>query len=262
MNFRLGGKANKGESLEVYTPKTWGELHVILRELHEIRGDDGDYNDIDTQYITDMSDLFYGTTFKWFNGDISQWNTSNVTKMERMFCECEHFNCDISQWDTSKVEDMSNMFWGASSFNQDIGRWDVSHVKNMHGMFTYASTFNQDISKWDVSNVIGMSRMFNFANQFNQDISCWDTSNVNSTTMMFCEASSFNQDLSNWDMSHNIMSDYMFDDATSLSIMPKFKLPDANDMCEKMFRGTKISKWERFKFYFRISIRHLFWPFI
>ena len=47
-----------------------------------------------------------------FNGDISQWDVSNVYDMNSMFAyssfTCE--NGDISKWDVSKVKDMSYMF--------------------------------------------------------------------------------------------------------------------------------------------------------
>ena len=40
-----------------------------------------------------MSGLFKYTDF---NGDISEWNVSNVTDMSDMFFDCEYFNQDIS----------------------------------------------------------------------------------------------------------------------------------------------------------------------
>ena len=68
-----------------------------------------------------------------------------------MFSESQ-FNGDISNWDLSNVTNMGFMF-SESQFNGDISNWDVSNVTNMIGMF-YKSQFNGDISKWDVSNVI------------------------------------------------------------------------------------------------------------
>ena len=54
-----------------------------------------------------MSELFTQTNF---NGDISNWDVSNVTNMRFMFYECKSFNKDISNWDASNVIDMSGMF--------------------------------------------------------------------------------------------------------------------------------------------------------
>jgi surface protein len=56
-----------------------------------------------------------------FNGDISNWNVSNVTTMERMF-DCSEFNGDISKWDVSNVEYMNSMFYD-SNFMGDISKW-------------------------------------------------------------------------------------------------------------------------------------------
>lgn len=66
-----------------YFPETKEELEDILNQLIEDRGNDGDFNDIDTSEITDMSELF--KDMEKFNGDISKWNVSNVTNMRGMF---------------------------------------------------------------------------------------------------------------------------------------------------------------------------------
>ena len=50
-------------------PKSKKELQDLLKQLIKERGNEGDFNDIDTSEITDMSDLFY--YMDKFNGDIS-----------------------------------------------------------------------------------------------------------------------------------------------------------------------------------------------
>ena len=52
-----------------------------------------------------------------------------------MFYVATEFNGDIEDWNTSNVTDMAWMFRFASSFNQDIGSWDVSKVTDMSWMF-------------------------------------------------------------------------------------------------------------------------------
>ena len=112
-----------------YFPKDKNELKDIILQRIEAEGNEVDLNDIDVSEITDMSDLFGGTDF---NGDISEWDVSNVKDMRSMFAECEAFNQNISKWDVSNVIDMNSMFWGCKSFNQDISSWDVSNVTNMN----------------------------------------------------------------------------------------------------------------------------------
>ena len=67
-----------------------------------------------------------------FNGDISKWNTAQVTTMNYMFYQASAFNQDIGSWNTEKVTDMQYMFYSASAFNQDIGSWNTEQVTSMN----------------------------------------------------------------------------------------------------------------------------------
>ena len=58
----------------------------------------------------------------------------------------------IENWDVSNVTDMNGMFCFAENFNQPIGNWDVSKVTNMYGMFKGAEKFNQPLDNWNLSN--------------------------------------------------------------------------------------------------------------
>ena len=93
-----------------YHPKTRDELKELVDKLIKERGDEADLNDIDTSKITDMSKLFYVSSF---NGDISNWNVSNVENMNGMFMESKFTgeNGDISNWDVSNVANMNSMFY-------------------------------------------------------------------------------------------------------------------------------------------------------
>ena len=125
-----------GKSRYSCQPKTKQELKAIIKKRIEKEGNEVDLNDIDVSKITDMSDLFVGTDF---NGDISQWNTSNVTDMSFMFYDCESFNQDISDWDVSNVTNMNYMFYKCTNFNTDISDWDVSNVKFLYDIFLYCN---------------------------------------------------------------------------------------------------------------------------
>ena len=106
-----------------YKPKDKDTLKKLLERMIKVRGDEGDFNDIDTSDIKDMESLFQFN--ETFNGDITGWNVSSVISMD-------------------------NMFLGATSFNQPIGNWEFPNVTNMNRMFFYATSFNQDLSKWDL----------------------------------------------------------------------------------------------------------------
>ena len=90
-----------------------------------------------------MSGLFAG-----------EWNYSDDVATYDLHA----FNGDISQWDVSNVTDMSFMFYH-SNFTGDISRWGVSHIINMKCMFR-DGIWNGNISNWDVSNVTTMEQMF------------------------------------------------------------------------------------------------------
>ena len=72
---------------------------------------------------------------------------------------------NISLWDVSNVTIMEKAFNGATNFNQPIGNWNVSNVTNMFQMFQDATQFNQNITQWDVSMVTN-AREFNNNSNF------------------------------------------------------------------------------------------------
>ena len=115
-----------------------------------------------TTLVTNMDELFEDNSSTiLFNSDISFWDTSNVTSMDKMFYGSSAFNIDISIWDTSKVIIMQSMFLGTESFNQDIGNWDTSSVIDMDSMFWNTPSFNQDLTGWCVTSIL--SEPSNFA---------------------------------------------------------------------------------------------------
>jgi len=66
-----------------------------------------------------MSSMFLNC--RVFDGNIINWNTSNVTNMSTMFLNCEVFNKDLSSWNVNKVspdsENFSNMFLGCDQLS-------------------------------------------------------------------------------------------------------------------------------------------------
>ena len=110
-----------------YKPKDRDTLEKLLKRMIEVRGDEGDFNDIDTSDIESMELLFQFN--ETFNGDITGWNVSNVRNMRNMFFYAESFNQPIGNWEFPNVTDMNRMFSGAASFDQDLSKWDLKGKK-------------------------------------------------------------------------------------------------------------------------------------
>ena len=240
------------------------QLGNFIDAAIEEKGLECDLNYIDVSNVTDMSELFKKRVFfdddfnelsdnqmtqeqkrLWnrhlFNGDISQWDVSNVIDMSGMFYGSQ-FNSDISQWDVSSVTDMHSMF-RESQFNSDISQWDVSNVIFMNSMFSH-SQFNGDISRWNVSNVVNMENMF-CSSRFDGDISKWNVSDVTNMSGMFC-GSQFNGDISEWDVSKVTDMSVMFGDAKfdgDISEWNVSKVTDMKAMFEDSHFDGDISKW-------------------
>ncbi|MFN3136860.1 MAG: BspA family leucine-rich repeat surface protein [Allomuricauda sp.] len=168
----------------------------------------------DLSETTTMANMFRDAAK--FNGDISNWNTSNVTSMFGMFIGAGSFNQDIGGWNTSNVTNMGGMFNSATSFNQDISEWVTSNVTSMFHMFRNATSFNQDIGGWITNKVTNMQGMFHDATSFNQDISDWDTSSVTDMSNMFTDAAAFDQNLGAWKIGSVTQMENMLDN-TNLS---------------------------------------------
>ena len=106
-------------------------LDQLIAQEMKTQGPSCDLNHLDISAMTDLSSLF--AKFPTFQGDVSRWNTSNVTNMSYLFANTA-FTGDISQWNVSKVQNMSHLFY-LSSFSGDVSNWDVSNVTDMNAMF-------------------------------------------------------------------------------------------------------------------------------
>ena len=109
-----------------------------------------------------IENMFSGCTV--FNNagvtSIEAWDVTGVSDFSQVFNDCRAFNRDISSWDMSGATNLERMFAinnVTGVFNQPIGSWDTSSVQNFNNILGNQTSFNQDISNWDLTavNTIG-----------------------------------------------------------------------------------------------------------
>ncbi len=204
-----------------------------------------DFNNWDVSTITNISRMFYISSF---SGKVGNWDVSNVENMIYMFNQASNFQDDLSNWNVSNTKFFSWMF-ANTNYNQDISSWDMRNAETVDAMFFGNRQFNQDISGWEFENLRYANIMFKFAEAFNQDLSGWDVSKVTSMSGMFQGASSFNSDLSGWDVSNVSRMDFMFQSAFAFeSDLNSWKVGSAITI-KNMFASnpnfaTDVSGWD------------------
>ena len=104
-------------------------LMGLVRTI-ELIDRDANLNWIDTSKVTDMSYLFNSSSM---NFNISEWDVSNVEKMDAMFAYTYKFQGDLSKWDVSNVRSMIAMFRN-SIYIGNISNWNLNHC-NVEEMF-------------------------------------------------------------------------------------------------------------------------------
>jgi len=114
------------------------------------------------------------TTYDWFYNmknlesitGMSYLNTSEVTNMSLMFCNCKKLtSLDVSHFNTSKVKSMDLLFSDCTGLTSlDLSSFNTSKVTSMYAMF-YNSTNLRTIyvgNGWSTAAVTGSTEMFNY----------------------------------------------------------------------------------------------------
>ena len=211
-----------------------------------------------TENVSDMGDMFNGCKFLTTIGDLSNWDVSNVIRMDNMFYDCETLQqLDLSNWNTGNVLNTMTMFYDCKSLTTvgDLSNWEMSNNISMDSMFhgCKALTTVGDLSNWDVSNVKIMNSMFYDCKALTTvgDLSNWNVGNVTNTKYMFRNCDKIQQlNVSNWKSDSLIEASRMFqscDTLTEVNIAnwEMSNLVDVNNMFEYCGKLQKIdaSNW-------------------
>ena len=197
------------------------ELTVYEPYEYADNGDIVKVNTLVNSEHDDLSNMFSGcyNLRKIFN--MEQWDTSNVTTMERMFTDCNNLKeLNVSGFDTGKVTNMFAMFNGCTNLTSlDVTNFNTSNVTDMYAMFHFCCLLTSlDVNNFDTGNVTTMGEMFaDCENLTSLDVTNFNTSNVTNMYNMFARCRALELlDISNFDMSNVDNTDYMFVDCDNL----------------------------------------------
>ena len=96
---------------------------------------------LNTEEVTDMSDMFNGCSDHLTSLNLSSFNTAKVTDMSDMFTGCNKLtSLNLSNFNTANVTDMSNMFADCQGLTSlDLSSFNTAKVEDMSGMFINCS---------------------------------------------------------------------------------------------------------------------------
>lgn len=154
--------------------------------------------------VLHVDEMFEGCTN--FNGNISEWDVSNVIGFGRMLWNCVSFNRPLNSWRfNTSVNSLSEMFYGCTSFNQPLDQWNVGNISDFSGLFFGCTEFNQPLDSWQPAALTTIENLFYGCDKFNQPIDSWGLhfgNGILNAERAFREARAFNQPLTNWNLNN------------------------------------------------------------
>ena len=151
-----------------------------------------DLSNFDTSNVTDMYRMFNKCTKLQTISGLTNLITNNVTNMSAMFQYCnELLNLDLSNFNTSKVIKMGGMFRDCKKLKEikGIQNFITNNVTDMNSMFGDCYILEYlDLSGFKTPNVTNMKYMFNKCYKLKEiKLNNFDTSNVTCMAFMFSE---------------------------------------------------------------------------
>lgn len=144
------------------------------------------FSNFNTSNVTNIGRLFYKN---WISKlDLSSFDTRKVIYMNAMFMEAysvEEIN--LSSFDTSNTWFMGNMFQNTHALKKlDLHNFNTQTVTHMQYMFYNSGVPNLDLSNFNTSKVKDMKSMFGGLRNLEElNLSNFDTSNVENMSNMF-----------------------------------------------------------------------------
>lgn len=187
------------------------------------------FSNFNTSNVTNMGRLFYKNWIKKL--DLSSFDTRKVIYMNAMFMEAysvEEIN--LSSFDTSNTWFMGNMFQNTHALKKlDFHNFNTQTVTHMQYMFYNSGVPNLDLSNFDTSKVKDMKSMFGGLRNIEElNLSNFNTSNVENMSNMFGNTQKLRiLDISNFNTSK----------VTDFSMMFGINSSDLTDKLERIYVG-------------------------
>ncbi len=147
-----------------------------------------DLSTFDTSNVTDVNHMFYHCN-NLADINTSSFNTENITNMSYFFAYCAVDTLDLSNFDTSNVNKMNAMFYECGNLSELlIGSFDTSNVTDMSWMFKGCSSIELlNLSHFNTEKVTTLAGLFSgCSNLLSADVTSFDTSN-NTSLQSICE---------------------------------------------------------------------------
>ena len=166
--------------------------------------------------VTNMQNFFENCT-NIKSLDFSDFDTSKVTSMEKVFNECHKLKeiKGLDKFVTDNVTNMIGMFQSCKELEKlDLTSFNTSNVTNMDGMFNECFKLKEikGINNFNTNKVTSMKVMFQLCRELeNLDLFGFNTVNVENMSWMFNKCDKLKYlDLSNFSLSKKCETKLMF----------------------------------------------------
>lgn len=196
-----------------------------------------DLSSFNTEKVTNMSEMFVGSTNLRTINLPKGFIGSNVTDLNGMFRGCVSLTeLDLSGSNAEKVKNMGSMFYGCVALsNLNLSGFKTGSLTEMRYLFSSCQSLESlDLSGFNTENVTSMASMFSQCSSLRSlDLSSFNTSKVIDMYLMFYKCTNLESiDLSSFDTENLQKMANMFNSCTKLETLDlsSFATPNMTSM--------------------------------
>ena len=191
----------------------------------------------------------------------SLFDTSKITRMSHMFCNCQNLELiNINNFDMREVKDISYLFhFCYNLYSLVLPNFSINKIITLNSMFYDCYSFTSiDLSSFDTKSVTNLNSMFYYCRSLTSiDLSSFDTKSVTNLNSMFFNCSSLKSiDLSSFDTKSVTNLNSMFFNCSSLKsiYLSNFDTGKVIDMNKIFYNCINLTYINIVKFYTNSTI--------